>query len=78
MDANSPVFDKNTSSHVATLLQQIATQGPSLDLSNSESRKELLAITRSPYFALKTPMEAILRMEWAEVMIYHPYYPKPH
>lgn len=34
---------------------------------NTQARKELLIATRSLYLAVETPIEAILRMTWAEV-----------
>jgi hypothetical protein len=54
-------------SDVATLFKEISERRLSFDLSNKQSRTELLEGARSLCFALETPMEALLRMEWAEV-----------
>lgn len=52
---------------VPTLLQQLAAKGSNFVDGNSKSRGELLEIARSLCIALETPMEAILRMGWAQV-----------
>ena len=52
---------------VATLLRQLAAKGSNFVDGNSKSRGELLEIARSLCIALETPMEAILRMGWAQV-----------
>jgi hypothetical protein len=68
MEFNTPILvETPASGDVTTFLQQIVAKSAPFDLNNSKSRKELLAITRSLFLALETPMEAILRMEWAEV-----------
>ncbi|RDW59167.1 hypothetical protein BP5796_12091 [Coleophoma crateriformis] len=51
---------------VLPLLEQVHIKGLSLDLSNSKSRKDLMETTRALSLALETPMEAIVRMAWAE------------
>jgi len=53
--------------NLSTLLEEVASKGKSLVDGDPEVRKELLATTRSLFLALETPIEAILRMEWAEV-----------
>jgi hypothetical protein len=41
--------------------------GNSTNLQDSKTRKALIAASRSLSLALETPMEALLRMYWAEV-----------
>lgn len=53
---------------VATLLQELAAKGSNFVDGNSKLRGELLAIARSLCISLETPMEAILRMGWAQVI----------
>jgi hypothetical protein len=71
MDANTQFVDESLESiddhDVRRLLQQIQTRGAKFDPGNPKLRKELQALARSPSLALETPMEAILRMVWAEV-----------
>ena len=71
MDANTKFADESLESiddhDVRRLLQQIEILGPNFDPGSSNSRKELQALARSLSLALETPMEAILRMIWAEV-----------
>ena len=56
-------------------LQKISTTVNKLleELQNgkTEARKELLIATRSLYLAVENPLEAILRMTWAEVRLIH-------
>ncbi|RDW63706.1 hypothetical protein BP6252_11251 [Coleophoma cylindrospora] len=51
---------------VLPLLEQVHIKGLSLQLNNSKSRKDLMETTRALFLALETPMEAIVRMAWAE------------
>lgn len=71
MDANTQFADESLDSiddhNVRHLLQQIEIRVPNFDPGSSKSRKELQALARSLSLALETPMEAILRMVWAEV-----------
>jgi hypothetical protein len=71
MDANTQLVDESLESiddhDVRRLLQQIEIRGPKFDPGSSKSRKELQTLARSLSLALETPMEAILRMVWAEV-----------
>ncbi|RDW64582.1 hypothetical protein BP6252_10233 [Coleophoma cylindrospora] len=55
-----------TKEEVSPLLQQILVKGLSLEIDNPKSRKDLMETARSLFLALETPMEAILRMGWAE------------
>jgi hypothetical protein len=52
---------------VTSLIEKATAQAANLKLGNSKMRKELLITTRSLYLALETPMEAVLRIGWAEV-----------
>lgn len=54
---------------VPALLHKVDTLGRKLDSAAPQTRKELLAATRKLYLALETPIEAILRMEWAQVIV---------
>ena len=63
---------------IAAQVNELITLLPS---GNRKVRKDLLGAARSLYLAVETPMEALLRMEWAEVgswpsnllpMSYHP------
>jgi hypothetical protein len=64
-----PVSSSDTpeSRDVATLLEQISAKGSGFIYGDSRSRGELLALAKSLCTALETPMEAILRMGWAQV-----------
>lgn len=52
---------------VPDLLKRVETLGKSLNLDAPEERKAILTAARKLCLALETPIEAILRMEWAEV-----------
>lgn len=52
---------------VTFLIEKATAQAANLKLGNFKMRKELLITTRSLYLALETPMEAVLRIGWAEV-----------
>ena len=52
---------------IATLLQQIEAKGKALEIDRGNSRIELLAAARSLCYKLETPIEALLRICWAEV-----------
>ncbi|KAH8812941.1 S-adenosyl-L-methionine-dependent methyltransferase [Xylogone sp. PMI_703] len=52
---------------VAALLDQVNSQGTAFAQGNNSMWKDLLKTVRSLYLALETPIEAILRMEWAEM-----------
>jgi hypothetical protein len=71
MDANAQITDESLESiddhNVRRLLQQVEIRGAKFDPGNPKSRKELQVLTRSLSLALETPMEAMLRMVWAEV-----------
>lgn len=54
---------------VSDLLKRVENLGKSLNLSAPEKRKEILIVARKLCLALETPIEAILRMEWAEVRV---------
>ena len=60
---------KTTStSDIHTLLEEIASQGASLDEPDHEyARRELLAAARSLCYKLETPIESLLRICWAEI-----------
>lgn len=55
------------SNTVTSLLERIKLQVTVMDNGDTKIRKEMLILARSLYLAIETPMEAILRMEWAEV-----------
>ena len=52
---------------VSELLERVSSKGKNIQDGGDKARKELLATARSLCLALETPIESILRMEWAEV-----------
>jgi hypothetical protein len=55
------------SSTIAPLLEQVKAQNEALQRGDLHARKQMLGLVRSLYLAIETPMEAVLRMTWAEV-----------
>ena len=54
---------------VPYLLEEIASKGRSFTQGDTKARKKALAAARELCFALETPVEAIIRICWAEVSI---------
>lgn len=52
---------------VSSLLSDIANNGSKLTSGDSTARKALLTASRELYLKLETPIEKVLRWEWAEV-----------
>ncbi len=52
---------------VSLLTEKINLNAEALKNGDAKARKEMLLAARSLYLAIETPMEAILRMEMAEV-----------
>ena len=57
---------------VSYLLDEIASNGKSLTQGNSKARKNALNAARELCFALETPVEAIIRICWAQVSFLPP------
>ena len=56
-----------SSPKVRALLEDVFSNGLSLAHGEVNARRELLVTVRSLFFELETPVEAILRIAWAEV-----------
>jgi hypothetical protein len=52
---------------ISRLVDLVSKLGTSSKLREAKTRKALIAASRSLILALETPMEALLRMYWAEV-----------
>ena len=61
--------------NVPHLLEEIASNGRSFALGNPKARKKALAAGRELCLALETPVEAIIRICWAEVHVDSSYNP---
>ena len=57
---------------VPHLLDKIASNGKFFVQGDAKARKKALAAARELCFALETPVEAIIRICWAEVSIHSP------
>lgn len=57
----------STPYNIPALLKEIDTTGKSLGRDNRKARQQCLAAARSLCHALETPVESILRMNYAEV-----------
>lgn len=57
----------STPYNIPALLKEIDTTGKSLGRDNQKARQQCLAAARSLCHALETPVESILRMNYAEV-----------
>jgi len=53
---------------IPKLMNLISNLGTSANLNDAKTRRALMAASRSLSLALETPMEALLRMYWAEVI----------
>ena len=53
--------------NIQALLKEIDTTGKSLSKDNQKARQQCLSAARSLCYALETPVESILRMNYAEV-----------
>ena len=56
-----------TSCNVESLLKEISANGATLSNEDDASRQQCLAAARSLCYALETPLEVILRLNYAEV-----------
>ena len=52
---------------INSLLEEVASKGKALTSGDLSIRKSLLSSVRALCLALETPIESVLRMEWAEV-----------
>ena len=52
---------------ISALLKEVNTNALNLGRDNEEARRQCLAAARSLCYALETPVESVIRMNWAEV-----------
>jgi len=64
---NNRCAEFSFSDKIASLVGSISKLGKNIELDDAKTRKALIAAARSLSLALETPMEALLRMYWAEV-----------
>ncbi len=60
-------YEAKPSRDVPHLLEEIASNGKSFTQGDGKARKKALVAARELCLALETPVEAIIRMCWAEV-----------
>ncbi|KAI9871139.1 MAG: hypothetical protein M1830_003279, partial [Pleopsidium flavum] len=59
-------IETTSSRHIPTLLGNIASNGNALSQGDTNARTDLLVAARELCLALETPVEAVLRIAWAE------------